>query len=262
MAVERLRAYKVVAAFVELFGEGLASLSLSGRATLANVAPEYGATMMGIAPDLDGAAAVKGIPKIASVAPARDYVLASGENVAAGGNDVAVRMISMEQAHRAIRLTGAMCTAAAVAITGSMESDARTQCGSRIARDHRRTAINVIKPSRQIGAPVTPIEVSQPVIEISKGAGKGNVTEIEAIGRRHIKRRQCPCQGPPLAIDPLLPVLLGWTALFNHRDECCIHHSMGNGGSTHSVKSPLAVQRELATGNFQQVLTDRATLDK
>src|SRR5690606_31828183 len=65
VAVERLRAYKVVAAFVEFFGEGLASLSLSGRATLANVAPEYGATMMGIAPDLDGAAAVKGIPKIA-----------------------------------------------------------------------------------------------------------------------------------------------------------------------------------------------------
>jgi aconitate hydratase len=42
---ERLRAYEVVAAFVEFFGEGLASLSLSDRATLANMAPEYGATM-------------------------------------------------------------------------------------------------------------------------------------------------------------------------------------------------------------------------
>jgi len=43
--VERLRAYGVVGTFVEYFGPGLAALSLSDRATLANMAPEYGATM-------------------------------------------------------------------------------------------------------------------------------------------------------------------------------------------------------------------------
>lgn len=42
---QRLREYKVVAAFVEYFGPGLASLSASDRATVANMAPEYGATM-------------------------------------------------------------------------------------------------------------------------------------------------------------------------------------------------------------------------
>src|SRR3546814_10328755 len=42
---ERLRKYKVVAAFVEYFGPGLSSLSLSDRATVSNMAPEYGATM-------------------------------------------------------------------------------------------------------------------------------------------------------------------------------------------------------------------------
>jgi aconitate hydratase len=31
--------------FVEFFGEGLASMSLPDRATIANMAPEYGATM-------------------------------------------------------------------------------------------------------------------------------------------------------------------------------------------------------------------------
>ncbi|SDW51350.1 aconitate hydratase [Nitrosomonas communis] len=42
---EMLRKAKVVGKFVEFFGEGTASLSLPDRATIANMAPEYGATM-------------------------------------------------------------------------------------------------------------------------------------------------------------------------------------------------------------------------
>ena len=42
---ELLRKEKVVGKFVEFFGEGTASLTLTDRATLANMAPEYGATM-------------------------------------------------------------------------------------------------------------------------------------------------------------------------------------------------------------------------
>ncbi|MCW5653209.1 aconitate hydratase [Hydrogenophaga sp.] len=42
---EILRRHKVVGKFVEFFGEGTASLSLPDRATIANMAPEYGATM-------------------------------------------------------------------------------------------------------------------------------------------------------------------------------------------------------------------------
>ncbi|MDX2079296.1 MAG: aconitate hydratase AcnA [Terrimicrobiaceae bacterium] len=40
-----LRAAKVVGKFVEFYGEGAASLPLTDRATIANMAPEYGATM-------------------------------------------------------------------------------------------------------------------------------------------------------------------------------------------------------------------------
>ena len=43
-ATQMLRAKGVVGRFVEYFGPGLASLSLADRATLANMAPEYGAT--------------------------------------------------------------------------------------------------------------------------------------------------------------------------------------------------------------------------
>ncbi len=42
---QMLRKAKVVGKFVEYFGEGTASLSLPDRATIANMAPEYGATM-------------------------------------------------------------------------------------------------------------------------------------------------------------------------------------------------------------------------
>ncbi|MCA3132089.1 MAG: aconitate hydratase AcnA [Betaproteobacteria bacterium] len=42
---ELLRKEKVVGKFVEFFGEGTASLALPDRATIANMAPEYGATM-------------------------------------------------------------------------------------------------------------------------------------------------------------------------------------------------------------------------
>ena len=42
---EELRKHGVVGKFVEYFGDGLANLTLPDRATLANMAPEYGATM-------------------------------------------------------------------------------------------------------------------------------------------------------------------------------------------------------------------------
>ncbi|MFK7743216.1 MAG: aconitate hydratase AcnA [Planctomycetota bacterium] len=45
MVVEALREHGVVGKFVEFYGEGIGKMSLADRATLANMAPEYGATM-------------------------------------------------------------------------------------------------------------------------------------------------------------------------------------------------------------------------
>lgn len=42
---QKLRAHKVVGKFVEFFGDGVDAMSLADRATVANMAPEYGATM-------------------------------------------------------------------------------------------------------------------------------------------------------------------------------------------------------------------------
>jgi aconitate hydratase len=42
---EMLRKHKVVGKFIEFFGAGVSALSVAGRATIGNMAPEYGATM-------------------------------------------------------------------------------------------------------------------------------------------------------------------------------------------------------------------------
>ncbi|OIR10043.1 aconitate hydratase [mine drainage metagenome] len=53
---ERLRQARVVGKFVEFFGPGAASLTVPDRATLANMAPEYGATLGFFPPDAQTAA--------------------------------------------------------------------------------------------------------------------------------------------------------------------------------------------------------------
>ncbi len=75
---------------------------------------------MGIAGDMATAARIPSIPKVAIVAPARDARTLSGESVAADDADLAVRMISIGQPHRAVPLTGAMCLAVASRIEGTV----------------------------------------------------------------------------------------------------------------------------------------------
>ena len=41
---QMLRAHGVVGKFVEFYGDGLSALTLADRATIGNMAPEYGAT--------------------------------------------------------------------------------------------------------------------------------------------------------------------------------------------------------------------------
>lgn len=74
--------------------------------------------MMGFAatPEAVGLA----LPKIAVVAPPAAYGALDGAIYTADSHDIAVRMISMERAHRAVPLTGAMCLGVASRIPGSV----------------------------------------------------------------------------------------------------------------------------------------------
>lgn len=77
-----------------------------------------GAVAMGLADRPEAAGLAN--PKIALVAPPRPFRALDGATVPADAADIAVRMMSMGKAHRAVTLTGAMCVAAACRIAGSV----------------------------------------------------------------------------------------------------------------------------------------------
>jgi 2-methylaconitate cis-trans-isomerase PrpF len=79
-----------------------------------------GSVAMGIAPDLERAAAIPLIPLIAMVFSPRPTRTLDGEALPAGAADLVVKMLSNGQAHRALPLTGALCTAVAIRIGGSI----------------------------------------------------------------------------------------------------------------------------------------------
>ncbi|MGR3715994.1 MAG: 2-methylaconitate cis-trans isomerase PrpF family protein [Thermohalobaculum sp.] len=75
-------------------------------------------------------------PKVAMVAAAADAPTLSGEGLSAGDCNIQVRMISMGVPHLAIPLTGAMCTAVAARIPGTLVQE----CACPVGPD---TALNI-----------------------------------------------------------------------------------------------------------------------
>ena len=61
-----------------------------------------------------------GIPKMTFVAEADDYVTADGKEIKKEEIDLLSRMMSMQKAHPSYAMTGAMCTAAAAVVPGSI----------------------------------------------------------------------------------------------------------------------------------------------
>lgn len=74
---------------------------------------------MGITPDLDTAGTMS-VPLIGMVAPPVAMTVLSGRTLAPGDMDIAVRMMSNGQAHRATPLTAALCLAVATRVAGSI----------------------------------------------------------------------------------------------------------------------------------------------
>ena len=61
-----------------------------------------------------------GIPKMTFVGASGDYVTAEGKTIEKSSVDLLSRMMSMQKAHPSYAMTGAMCTAAAAVIPGSV----------------------------------------------------------------------------------------------------------------------------------------------
>ena len=61
-----------------------------------------------------------GLPKMTLVAPSQEYTTSAGEKVQADQVDLVARMMSMQKTHPSYAMTGAMCTAAAAAVPGTL----------------------------------------------------------------------------------------------------------------------------------------------
>lgn len=76
--------------------------------------------VMGIERTYEEAAGNRAVPFIALVAAPRTYLSLSGEAIAAVDTDIVVRFVSSGRLHRAIPVTGGLCTAIAASIKGSL----------------------------------------------------------------------------------------------------------------------------------------------
>jgi 2-methylaconitate isomerase len=75
---------------------------------------------MGIAPTAAAAGAIASVPKVAMIAAPQDMATLSGRLLKRDMMDIVVRMISLNQPHRAVPLTGALCLAVAARLPGSL----------------------------------------------------------------------------------------------------------------------------------------------
>jgi hypothetical protein len=80
----------------------------------------YGAVKMGLISDISEAANRQHTPKVAFVAPAKEYVTSSGKTVVAEQIDLHVRALSMGKLHHAMMGTAAVAIAAAASIPGTL----------------------------------------------------------------------------------------------------------------------------------------------
>jgi hypothetical protein len=128
----------------------------------------HAAVMMGLAKTPEEASPA--VPKIAFVSEAKEYKAASGRPVTRGDIDLVARIMSMGKLHRAFALTGAICTAGAAKIEGTLVNQVMNKAG--LEREEVR-----------IGHPggIIPIK---PVIEEKEGA----FCYAEAIAGRTARR--------------------------------------------------------------------------
>ena len=84
----------------------------------------HGAIRMGLIKKVEEAAKRQHTPKLAFVAPPKDYVSSSGKKVAAGDVNLLVRAMSMGKLHHAMMGTAAVAIGTAAAIPGTLVSQA------------------------------------------------------------------------------------------------------------------------------------------
>ncbi|UHQ23016.1 2-methylaconitate cis-trans isomerase PrpF [Lysobacter sp. 5GHs7-4] len=80
----------------------------------------HGAVRMGLIADVEAAAQRQHTPKVAFVAPPRDYTASGGKPIAAGDIDLLARALSMGKLHHAMMGTAAVAIATAASVPGTL----------------------------------------------------------------------------------------------------------------------------------------------
>jgi probable AcnD-accessory protein PrpF len=80
----------------------------------------HGAIKMGLIKELNEAQARQHTPKVAFVAPAKDYLSSSGKQIDASAIDLSVRALSMGKLHHAMMGTAAVAIGTAAAVPGTL----------------------------------------------------------------------------------------------------------------------------------------------
>ena len=124
---------------------------------------------MGIAGNINQASAIPGIPKIAMVSHSSNTVTLSAETIREDDCDLVIRMISVGQPHRAIPVTGALCTAVAARIKGTLVN--------------QLTKTRSIERSIRIAHPSGVIEVNADVVQ-QNGSWHSRSASIDRTARR------------------------------------------------------------------------------
>ena len=122
---------------------------------------------MGITADLAQAASVPSAPKVAFVAPPAASTALDGSVLGESDVDLLARMISVGAPHRAIPLTGGLCTAVAAKITGTIVHEA-----ARAGREVR------------VGQPSGTTVVDADVYQLENGAWHAETASVVRTQRR------------------------------------------------------------------------------
>ncbi|MFL2520941.1 MAG: 2-methylaconitate cis-trans isomerase PrpF family protein [Halobacteriales archaeon] len=86
-----------------------------------------------------------GFPKVAIVGNPCDYTTLSGDKITSSNHDILARIMSMQKAHPAYAVTGAMCTASAALLEGTIPNQALspTHSGDSIILGHPKGTMRI-----------------------------------------------------------------------------------------------------------------------
>ncbi|WPH15920.1 2-methylaconitate cis-trans isomerase PrpF family protein [Variovorax paradoxus] len=110
----------VAASDLGLAGTELPQVLEDDAAALERCRAAGAAVVLSLGLAADAKAARSRLPLIALVSPPVDAPTLSGETIEAGASDLCIRMLSSGQPHRALPATGAVCTAVAMGVPGSI----------------------------------------------------------------------------------------------------------------------------------------------